>query len=178
MNATVKNQLKDVDSVTRTRFLMIVVRLAPPCALLGWTLGGLTGVLYALPGSIVAALAVELLAARPGDGSVDVHYDMGRVDRTRRDQVLGTLSQARFHKMSRRYDLALACINEVLTADPDFPEALFLKAQILWESDREAAAATQCLIHLMKNEPRKEDAFHRWAVSLCKEIDAYERSQY
>lgn len=170
MNATVKRQPEDIDSVTQTRFLMIIVRLAPPCALLAWALGGLSGVLCALPGSIVAALTVEFLAGRPGDGSADVYYGMGRVDRTRRDQVLGTLSQARFHKMSQRYDLALACINEVLAADPDFPEALFVKAQILWDSDRKAAAAKQCLTHLMTTEPHQEAAFHRRAVSLYTEI--------
>jgi hypothetical protein len=141
MNATVKNQPKDVNSITQTRFMMIIVRLAPVCALLGWAIGGIPGLLYALPGSIVAALAGEFLSDRLGNGSVNVLYGIERVDRTLRDQVIGTLNQARFHKMSKRHDLALVCINEVLAADPDFPEALFVKAQILWEGYRDAAAA-------------------------------------
>ena len=66
-------------------------------------------------------------------GSVNVLCGMGRVDRTFRDQFIGTLSQARFHKMSQRHDLALGCIDEVLSAAPNYTEALFLKAQILWE---------------------------------------------
>jgi hypothetical protein len=170
MSAAVKNQPKDVNSVTQTRFLMIAVRLAPVCALLGWTIGGMPGMLYALAGSIVAALAVEVLSGRLEDNSVNVLYGTARVDRTLRDQVIGTLNQARFHKMSKRHDLALACINEVLAADPDFPEVLFVKAQILWEGYQDAAAAKQSLIHLMKVEPDKAAAFHRWAVSLYKEI--------
>jgi hypothetical protein len=177
MNATVKKQPKDVDSVTQTRFIMIAVRLAPVCAFLGWAIGGLPGLLIALPGSIVAALAVELLSGRLGDGSVNVLYGMGRVDRTLRDQFIGTLNQARFHKMSKRHDLALRCVDEVLAADPNFPEALFVKAQILWEGYQDAAAAKKCLIHLMKAEPDKEATFHRWSLSLYKEIATSDRKR-
>ncbi len=112
-----------------------------------------------------------------GDGSVNILYGMGRANGTFRGQFIGTLNQARFHKMSKRHDLALECVNEVLAADPDFPEALFLKAQILWEGYQDAAATKQCLIHLMKAEPDKEASFHRWGLSLNKEIAGYERSQ-
>jgi hypothetical protein len=177
MNATVKNRPNDVSSVTQTRFLMFIVRLVPPWVFLGWAIGGIPGLLYALPGSIVAALAGEFLSDRLGDGSVNVLYSIERVDRTLRDQVIGTLNQARFHKMSKRHDLALACINEVLDADPNFTEALFVKAQILWEGYRDAAAAKQCLHHLMKAQPDKAAAFHRWAVSLYKEITGYGQRQ-
>jgi len=172
MTAHTKNQPKDVNSVTQTRFLMLVVRLAPACVLLGWAIGGLQGVLYALPGSAVAAFAVELLSSRMGSTPVNLLYGMGRTDRTFRDQLIGTLNQARFHKMSKRHDLALACIDEVLVADSAFPEALFLKAQILWEGYQDGAAAKKYLIDLMKVDPDKEATFHRWAVSLYKEIAA------
>ena len=170
MNATVKKQPKDVNSVTQTRIIMIAVRLAPPCAWLGWAIGGLTGLLWALPGSMVAVLAVEFFSGWLGDGSVNILYGMGRADGTFRDQFIGTLNQARFHKMSKRHDLALGCVDEVLAADPDFPEALFIKAQILWEGYQDAAAAKQCLFHLMKVEPDKEASLHRWGLSLYKEI--------
>jgi hypothetical protein len=177
MNTQAKKQPTDVNSVTQTRFIMIAVRLAPPCALLGWAIGGLPGLLWALPGSMVAVFAVELFSGWLGDGSVNILYGMGRTDGTFRDQFIGTLNQARFHKMSKRHDLALECVDEVLAADPDFPEALFLKAQILWEGYQDAAAAKQCLFHLMKVEPDKEATFHRWGLSLYKEIAGYKRSQ-
>jgi len=74
MNAPAKKQPKDVNSVTQTRFIMIAVCLAPACVLLGWAVGGLPGLLFALSGSIVAAFAVELLSGRLGDGSVNVLY--------------------------------------------------------------------------------------------------------
>jgi len=172
MNATVKNQPKDVNSVTQTRFLMIAMRLAPAGAFLGWAIGGVSGLLWALPGSILAAFAVELFTGSLGDGSVNILYGTGRLDRTMQDQFIGTLRQARFHKMSQRHDLALGCVDEVLAAAPNYIEALFLKAQILWEGNHDAANAKNCLIHLMKVEPDKEAPFHRWAVSLYKEIAA------
>jgi len=170
MNAIVKKQPKDINSVTQTRFLMIAVRLAPVCALFGWAIGGLQGVLYGLTVSVLAVFAVELLSGGIGNGSVNILYGTGRLDRTMRDQFIGTLSQARFHKMSQRHDLALGCVDEVLAAAPNYIEALFLKAQIVWEGYQDSAAAKKCLLHLIKVEPDKEAPFHRWAVSLYKEI--------
>jgi hypothetical protein len=170
MAVDVKKQPKDVDSATQTRFLMIAMRIAPVCALLGWLIGGLQVVLYGLTGSILGAFAVELLSGGIGDCSVNILYGTGRLDRTFRDRFIGTLSQARFHKMSKRHDLALGCVDEVLAAAPNYTEALFLKAQILWEGYQEAAAAKQCLLQIMKVEPDKEAPFHRWSVSLYREI--------
>jgi len=82
---------------------------------------------------------------------------------------IDSVIQTRFI-MSKRHDLALKCADEVLAADPDFPEALFIKAQILWEGYQDAAAAKKCLINLMKAELDKAATFHRWGLSLYKEI--------
>jgi hypothetical protein len=177
MTVHAKKQPKNVNSVTQTRFIMIAVRLAPVCALFGWAIAGVPGLLWALPASMIAAFAVELFADRLGSGSVNILYGTGRLDRTMRDQFIATLSQARFHKMSHRHDLALECVDEVLAAAPNYIEALFLKAQILWEGYQASAAAKKCLIHVIKVEPDKEAPFHRWAVSLYKEIAAYGRRQ-
>ena len=140
-------------------------------------IGGLQGVLYAIPGSVVAASAVELFSGRLGSGSVNILYGMGRNHRAPRDQLVGTLTRARVHKMNKCHDQALARIEEVLAADPEFPEALFVRAQILWEGYLDGPAAKRCLIEVMKAEPDKEAIFHRWAVSLYKEIVNHERSR-
>ena len=177
MNTIVKKQPRDVNSITQTRLIMIAVRLAPVCALLGWMIGGLQGVLYGLTVSFLAVFAVELLSGGIGNGSVNILYGTGRLDRTMRDQFIGTLSQARFHKMSQRHDLALGCVDDVLAAAPNYIEALFLKAQILWEGYRDSAAAKTCLIHVIKVEPDKEAPFHRWSLALYKEIAGCERNR-
>ena len=72
MTAHAKKQLKDVNSVTQTRFLMIAVRIAPVCVLLGWVIGGMQGVLYGLTGGVLAAFAVEFLSGGIGNGSVNI----------------------------------------------------------------------------------------------------------
>jgi hypothetical protein len=177
MNATVKKQPKDINSVSQTRFLLSVVRLAPVCALLGWAIGGKSGMLMALPGSILAAFIVAGLSGGLSSTSVNILYGTGRLDRTMRDQFIGTLSQARFHKMSQRHDLALGCVNTVLAAAPNYIEALFLKAQILWEGYRDSIGAKHCLLRIIKVEPDKEAPFHRWSLELYKEIAGWERNQ-
>ena len=178
MAAHAKKQLKDANAIIQTRLIMSAVRIAPVGVLLGWVIGGLQGVIIALPGSILAAFAVELLSGGIGNGSVNILYGTGRLDRTMRDQFIGTLSQARFHKMSQRHDLALGCVDEVLAVAPNYIEALFLKAQILWEGYRDSAAAKKCLIHVIKVEADKEAPFHRWSLSLYKEMTEYKRDQH
>jgi hypothetical protein len=177
MNATVKKQPKDVNSISQTRLIMIAVWIAPVCVFFGWVIGGLQGVLYGLTASVLAVFAVELLSGGVGNGSVNILYGTGRLDRTMRDQFIGTLSQARFHKMGQRHDLALGCVDEVLAAAPNYIEALFLKAQILWEGYHDAANAKNCLLQVIKVEPDKEAPFHRWSLALYKEIAGRERNR-
>ena len=177
MNTTVKKQPRDVNSVTQTRFLMIVMRLAPICVLLGWAIDGKSGMLMALPASIIAAFAVECLSGGLSSTSVNILNGTGRLNRSMRDRFIGTLSQARFHKMSQRHDQALGYVDEVLAAAPNYIEALFLKAQILWEGYRDSTGAKHCLLHVIKVEPDKESPFHRWSLVLYKEIADWESSR-
>ena len=44
----------------------------------------------------------------------------------------GPLNQARHLKVKNEYAKAHNIVNDVLTKAPDLPEALYLKAQILW----------------------------------------------
>jgi tetratricopeptide (TPR) repeat protein len=177
MNATAKKQSKDVNSVSQTRFLTIAVRLAPVCALLGWAIGGKSGIFMALSASIIAAFAVECLSGGLSNTSVNILYGTGRLDRSMRDQFIGNLSQARFHKMSQRHDQALRYVDEVLASAPNYIEALFLKAQILWEGYRDSTGAKHCLLNVIKVEPDKEAPFHRWSLALYKEIAGWEHSR-
>jgi hypothetical protein len=62
-----------------------------------------------------------------------------------REQLQADLSVARTLKMNAKYDLALRRINGVLSRDPGFPEALFLKARIVWEGFGNRSAALRNL---------------------------------
>ena len=77
--------------------------------------------------------------------------------------------------MCNRFDDALLKIEAVLAKDPDFPEALFLKAQILWEGFEDRQAAKECLLKIIKVEPDKKAVFRRWALSFYGELSEGKR---
>ena len=79
----------------------------------------------------------------------------------------------RHHKLCKRFDEALIKIEDILAKDPEFPEALFLKAQILWQGFGEAEAAKQCLLKVIRIEPDKAAVFHRWSLNLYGDIQKY-----
>ena len=54
--------------------------------------------------------------------------------------------------------------------DPNFPEALFLKAKILWEGFEDREAAKSCLLNIIRVEPDKDALYHRWALDLYREL--------
>jgi tetratricopeptide (TPR) repeat protein len=78
----------------------------------------------------------------------------------------GDLNVVRYHKLCHRFDDALIKIEEILARDPDFAEALFLKAQILWEGFEDRKAARKCLLKIMAVEPDENAVFHRWALNF------------
>lgn len=99
-------------------------------------------------------------------GSRTAHWSL-------RETLESDMAQVRFSKMKQDYATALDQINHILHLDPTFPEALFLKAQILWEGYQkaeEAKATLQLILKqphgVKKDGPQKEDTVLRWASSL------------
>jgi tetratricopeptide (TPR) repeat protein len=84
--------------------------------------------------------------------------------------LAGDLNAVRHHKLFNRFDEALIKIENILAKDPDFPEALFFKAQILYEGFKDREAAKSCLLKIIKLEPDKESPFHRWALDFYREL--------
>ena len=54
--------------------------------------------------------------------------------------------------------------------EPDFPEALFLKAQILWEGFDDREGAKNSLMRIIKVEPDEKAVLRRWALNLYREL--------
>jgi tetratricopeptide (TPR) repeat protein len=84
--------------------------------------------------------------------------------------MAGDLNVVRYHKLLNQFEDALLKIEAVLAKDPDFPEALFLKAQILWEGFEDRQAAKECLVKIIKTEPDKKAVFRRWALNFYREL--------
>ncbi|MCI5209041.1 MAG: hypothetical protein D3910_09645 [Candidatus Electrothrix sp. ATG2] len=97
------------------------------------------------------------------------------------DQLAGELVKARLMKASDRFDEALDIINKTLDRLPDYPEALLLKAQILWEGYADYPAARACLqqvLQMKKIKTEKDEAIYRWSENLLKEMRQEKRAQH
>ncbi len=145
--------LKDQDLKTLTYFLRVAGLTVPFICLLGLFIGyvywGMSGavsgvVIAAIVGLAISALVMFLLDAASGAASGLLS---GRREAvwTIREQVQGFLSQARLNKQNSDHPAALIFVNKVLEKDPEFADALFLKAQILWEGFGLSNAAIQFL---------------------------------
>lgn len=93
----------------------------------------------------------------------------GRTLRDLRDQLSGELSKAQILKREGRFDEALSTINNYLDQDPDFPEAIFLRAQIYYDGFKDFKNARKDLMAVIKATPREHE-LNRWAYNFYTEI--------
>ena len=169
-NSEITHKFKNINLTTRSRLLLNSMRLIPICVILGLWAGGMPGLLFSIPGSFALAVMVALFGGTVGAGSSNLPNKTGRSVRSPRELYAGPLNQVRYHKMCHDFDRALLTIESVLAREPNFPEALLLKAQIIWEGLQDAVGAQQCLIEILRVEPDKKSPFHRWARVLYREI--------
>jgi tetratricopeptide (TPR) repeat protein len=170
--------IKDVNSVEKALVLKNILWAFPYLGMIG-LFGGyaLAGPLGAIIGLMIAAVvsamtgsAASIITGKISGGAINAFYGLGRRTFGLREQLAGDLNVVRHHKLFNRFDEALIKIEDVLAKDPDFPEALFLKAQILWQGFEDLKAARQCLLRIIKVEPDKKALFHRWAMNLYREM--------
>lgn len=141
------------------------------------TIGGWTGIgiftlkvflplaIIPLPLCILADYVVERLGS--GAGGFLSGWSSRRA--TLRESLTADLQKARYSKREGRFEEALAIINSVLEKDPQFPDALFLKARILWEGFDNREGAQGCLKKVVQVAPKNE-TLHRWAINYYNEI--------
>lgn len=171
--------LKNVDSAEAALNFRSTLWALPYFALIGlWLgysiygpLGALVGLLAAVAVSAAIGSATTVLTGMLSGGAVNSLYGIGRRTIGLREQLAGDLNVVRHHKLFNRFDKALIKIEEVLAKDPDFPEALLLKARILWEGFEEREAAKTCLLKIIKVEPDHDALFHRWALGFYRELN-------
>ena len=92
-----------------------------------------------------------------------------------REQLEGDLNQAKHLKTQKKYDKALFVINNILKQDPEFPEALYIKAKIVWEGFENAESARANLKKVMDLTSNKNDTIYRWASHLYNEITSMQK---
>ena len=95
---------------------------------------------------------------------------------TPRETLAADLEIARKSKRNGEFEEARSKIDGVLDKDSDFPDAQYLKAQILWEGFENSSEAKRCLRKVMQLVPR-EETLHSWASSYFDKIIAVEKKQ-
>jgi len=96
----------------------------------------------------------------------------GRLSKTvpLRATLAADLSRVKVKKMNGDYQDALEIIDRLLSRDPHFPEALFVKSQILIDGFKDITGAKRCLKKLMKKVSSAENIY-QWASSYLEEIE-------
>jgi tetratricopeptide (TPR) repeat protein len=175
--------LKDRDTVARTQFILTLVRVLVPFGLIGFIYGFLLrGIWGAIIGfllgailSVPASMIVMIISDRAGTVAGAL-YRGPKANWTIRDQLGGVLNQVRYHKMQNNFDQAFLKVEEALAKDPNFADALLLKAQILWEGFNEPIEAKRCLETIIKTT-LKTNNHHLWASTLYAEIVKEEKKR-
>ena len=127
-------------------------------------------VIVPLPLCILADFSIERLGS--GLGGVVAGWSSRRP--TVRESLRADLQKATYSKREGRFQEALSIIDDVLGKDPEFADALFLKARILWEGFGNRGEALGCLKKVMQVVPECE-TLHRWALSYRKEITGMQK---
>ena len=170
--------LNDVNSAEKALILKNILWAFPYLGMIGF-IGGfaLAGSIGALIGLMAAAVVSAMIGStssfftgKISDSAINTFYGLGRRTYGLREQLAGDLNVARHHKLFNHFDEALIIIENVLAKDPDFPEALFLKARILWEGFEDRKTAKECLLKIIKLEPDKDSVYHRWALNFYREL--------
>jgi predicted Zn-dependent protease len=100
--------------------------------------------------------------------AINLLYGLGQRRLPLRHRLAGELDKIKYSKREKNFDRALRQVNELLAKEPEFPEALFLKAQILWEGfgNQAAEGYLKKVLRLVKvGEP-----LHRWALSYHEQV--------
>ena len=121
--------------------------------------------LYSIPLCVLYAFTVEKFSS--GLGVIFSGWSSRKV--SPRDALSADLERARFSKSKGRFEEALRIINEVIDKDPKYPDALFLKARILWDGFGKRDEAVVCLKKVMALV-QSHETLHRWALSLYEEV--------
>jgi tetratricopeptide (TPR) repeat protein len=79
------------------------------------------------------------------------------------------MENARHSKRQSKFQEALKAVNEVLDKIPDYPEALFLKAQILWDGFGNYEQAVNYLDKVLQLVG-EDEGLYRWASTYYNEM--------
>ena len=168
MDPIPKNLHKEKDYAARSLFILILVWfLAIPLlvivlvsmisgdyGLIRWLAQG--GIIILISAAVLLAVLFLFVLSRISGSFLNLLMPGGRSIRSRREQMTADFAVIKEDKRQGRFEEALQKMDAYLEKDPDYPEALFLKAQILWEGSGNAVEARRYLSRARNMVPEKE----------------------
>jgi len=165
-----KKPIRDLDTAEAAAFLKVYMWLVVFLGIFGFFLFGYRGLFLSILMSLVLTPLILMISNWLGKLVTGAFYSGRRANWTPEERFAGEVDKARHLKRMQDYDQALQTINGVLREAPDFPEALYLKAGILWEGFGNAPAARGNLKRIIEGKADPDCAVYRWAVSLFDEL--------
>ena len=159
-----------IEQLWLLRYFYAFLWIAPIMHILWFLSGAMWSYVWTLLASLLGPLSVCVIVNIIGERSVSGLYGLKRSDLTPQERSAGELDKIRFHKREGDFDRALFLVNKVLEKEQEFPEALYLKAQILWEGFGNGSAAASYLERTMQLAGEGE-TLYRWASSYLSDID-------
>jgi len=179
----VKTHLKGIienRTVTAARFARVSVWcFAPLCIvgiIYGYALYGSWGIIVGILSSAVVSMAAALAVSWGIDtvgGAAGSLYGGRRGQWTRRELLEGEMRKVQHQYDHQQFDTALQGVEAILAEDPDFQDALFVKARIMLDGFEKIDAAVICIDRIMAAEPENE-TIRQKAAGLRKELKLYQ----
>ena len=169
--------LKNIDLVAWSQFIKFFVWLFGPLCVVSILFSGIKGVAITFILSLVITPVVMFVLNKFSGGTSSLIYGGGHGTWSKREQLEGDLNTVKYYKMRKEYDQALKTVNNILNKDPEFSEALLIKAQILWEGFENSATAKANLKKITGIKIDKDEPIHRWASNLYDELTEIEKNK-
>ncbi len=161
---------KDIDSLNRSLFIKTYFKICLPISLLFILVYGfLKGLLLAAGISLLAAIII-MFSAEKFSNVVKILYGGRRNIISRREQLQSVLGTAKLAKMNKDYSKAIGIVNDILLQDPDFYEAMLVKAQILSEGFNNTDSAKKYLQKVITNT-QPDESIHVWSSTLYEQLE-------
>lgn len=170
--------IRNIDVAQQTEAIRSFVRMAIPVVGM-FTIWGISkwgargvwiGVAIGVLATVVLSKISVAVSGRMAWSFARAVSGWGGRPKSRYEILASEMDLVRHSKGRREYDVALKTVNRVLTEEPELPEALFLKAQILWEGYGNRNAAIGYLRRILEVVPDEERPIHRWASTLQSEL--------
>ena len=159
---------KDIDSVHQSLTLRAFGVFFPLVSILGFVCWGFIGIVYAGITCALVAVITVFIAGRTG-GAASKLWGGKTPIWNLSERYAADFSRARYQKMNKQYDEALKIIDQMLEEQPNYNEALFLKAQILAEGSGDRYQAKMILVQIMNSELDGTE-LHRWSRTIYKDL--------